>query len=340
MPGTGSATALAEAAEIERREGMQKRPSFEVDLAGGEGASGVSGVVNHSFFLTEGQGVTVDVSFADGAWIVAERPLPVVAGDRCAFLTPETVSCPATGTPEGVYLYGSRAADAITIDPSVPASADAAIVGDQGTDTIQGGPGDDSIDGSGNSDLISGGAGDDALTGGLLLDGESGSDLLILTLPCSGASVEGGPGDDSVSFARATAGVEATLGGTAFEAGGEPESFIRGCFPGGSPATISPSVESIEGSPHDDVLFGDGHGDTLLGRGGDDELSGAGGDDFLVGGSGVDRLSGDSGADRLYTRDGTRDAALKCGGNPGDFALADPVDPLAVGCTERPALAK
>src|SRR4029079_5670726 len=115
---------------------------------------------------------------------------------------------------------------------------------------------------------------------------------------------------------------------------------------GGQPASkIGSSVESIEGSAHDDVLRGDGGANIILGRGGDDEIHGAGGNDFLVGGEGVDSLYGEGGADRLYARDDRRDRAIDCSSTRigrrarhdasamhGDVAVTGPGAPLARYC--------
>ena len=229
----------------------------------------------------------------------------------------------------------------------MPATTSARLIGGNGVDTLIGGAGDDSLDGTlGNvvGDALYGGQGDDALTSGSVLDGEGGSDLLI-ALPC-GETIEGGAGVDSVSFARASLGVQATLGGSA---GLAPyDGFGGGCPTehGGPPASqIDSSVESIEGSANDDVLSGDGTRNIILGRGGNDEIHGAGGNDFLVGGEGSDSVYGEDGADRLYVRDGRRDGAIDCsftglGGQArredsitvGDVAIADPGDPLARHC--------
>jgi Ca2+-binding RTX toxin-like protein len=164
------------------------------------------------------------------------------------------------------------------------------------------------------------------------MDGEGGSDLLIAA-PC-GEAIDGGPGIDSVSFARMEQGVEATLGGTAGFAPGPR--LAGGCRFGstGPPATqIAESVESIEGSAFDDILNGDGARNIILGRGGGDTIRGGDGDDFLVGGLGIDSIYGNDGADRLYARDGGGDRAIGCGsGIPGDVAFTDSFDPPARSC--------
>lgn len=323
------------------------RPTFEVDLAGGPRAGALTGIVEFGTNLIEKQGIQVHVSFLEGAWIVTERGLPMGAGDGCTLLGPETARCPVASNPMGLFLDGGEGGDLLEVEPSVPATASARMVGGNGVDTLIGGAGDDSLDGTlGNAwgDAVYGGPGDDALTSGSVLGGDGGSDLLI-ALPC-GETIEGGPGVDSVSFARVTLGVQATLGDSA---GLAPyDGFGGGCPTqhGGPPASrIDDSVESIEGSANDDVLSGDGGRNIILGRGGDDEIHGAGGDDFLVGGEEVDSLYGEGGADRLYARDGRRDRAIDCrsaglGGQArrdgsvtrGDVAVTDPGDPPARHC--------
>lgn len=323
------------------------QPTFAVDLAGGPRAGALSGVVEYGTNLVEKQGIQVHVSFLEGDWIVTEQGLPMSAGDGCALVGPETARCPIASNPAGLFLDGGEGGDLLAVEPTVPATASARLIGGNGVDTLIGGAGDDSLDGTlGNvwGDAVYGGSGDDALTNGSVLDGDGGSDLLI-ALPC-GETIEGGAGIDSVSFARASLGVEATLGGSA---GLAPyDGFGGGCPTqhGGPPASqIDSSVESIEGSANDDVLSGNGGRNIILGRGGDDEIHGAGGNDFLVGGEEVDSLYGEGGADRLYGRDGRRDRVIDCSSiglrgparrddsaTRGDVAVTDPGDPPARHC--------
>jgi len=323
------------------------QPTFAVDLAGGPRGGALTGIVEYGTNLYEKQEIQVHASFLEGAWIVTEQGLPMSAGDGCALLGPETARCPIASNPAGLFLDGGEGGDLLAVEPSVPATASARLIGGNGVDTLSGGAGDDSLDGTlGNvwGDTVYGGPGDDALTNGAVLDGDGGSDLLI-AVPC-GEMIEGGAGVDSVSFARASLGVEATLGGSA---GTAPyDGFGGGCPTehGGQPASrIDGSVESIEGSAHDDVLRGDGGRNIILGRGGHDEIHGAGGNDFLVGGEGADSLYGEGGADRLYARDDRRDRAIDCSSTGpgsevrredsatrGDVAFADPGDPWARHC--------
>ena len=305
-----------------------------MDSAGFTGGGSLSAVVDLPNFAEGRPGIEAVVSIADGAWLLSARGIAVVTGDSCEAISAEAARCPFSGTPEAVLLSGSSAADTLRIDPSVPATVSAFVRGYRGADTLEGGAGDDGLDGyvSRPGDVLRGGTGDDALTGGALLEGGAGSDLLI-AFACNGEAIAGGPGIDSVSFARSDQGVEAEIGGSAgFSPGGI---FPPGCpaqqdFP---PTTIGTTVESIEGSPHDDVFRGSAGRNILLGRGGNDALEGAGGDDFLVGGLGRDSLRGERGEDRLYGSDGARDRLLDCGvGDHGDIAMVDRIDPLARNC--------
>jgi Ca2+-binding RTX toxin-like protein len=348
LSGAGALEATGEAVDRELHDGQRPPPSFEVDLPGGAGTGALTGIVEHGSNLLVKQGMQVHASFLEGAWVLAEQGLPMAVGEGCTLLSPETARCPLSTTPTGLFLDGSEGADLLAVEPSVPATVSARMIGGNGVDTLIGGAGDDNLDatrGLPEGDTVYGGPGDDALTDGSILGGGAGSDLLI-ALPC-GETIVGGPGVDSVSFARSDRGVEATLGGTA---GLVPEdNFAGGCpaeHPFQPPASqIDSSVERIEGSPNDDILTGDGAENVILGRGGDDEVHGAGGDDFLVGGDGVDALYGEGGADRLYARDGRRDGAIDCGSagpsgpagredsvTRGDVAVADPGDPPARDC--------
>ncbi len=313
-------------------------PSFEVDLAGSD-TGALTGIVEHGNELAVKQGMQVHVSFLEGAWVLTEQGLPLAVGEGCALLGPETARCPVATTPTGLFLYGGEGADLLAEEASVPATVSARMVGGNGSDTLVGGAGDDNLDATLSrlgGDAIYGGPGDDALTNATIIDGQSGSDLLIAQ-PCAGETIDGGPGVDSVSFARSERGVEATLGGVA---GLAPELGSPGACLGGPEASqIETSVERIEGSPEGDILSGDAEANVILGRGGDDEVFGAGGNDFLVGGEGIDSLYGEGGADRLYARDGGPDRTIECSASgrsitPGDIAVTDPGDPPARRCAE------
>jgi Ca2+-binding RTX toxin-like protein len=314
-------------------------PSFEVDLASGNGNGALTGIVEHGTELAVKQGIQVHVSFLEGAWVLTELGLPMAVGEGCALLSPETARCPVATTPTGLFLNGGEGADLLAEEASVPATVSARMGGGNGSDTLVGGAGDDNLDATLDrlgSDAVYGGPGDDALTNAAILDGQSGSDLLIAQ-PCAGETIDGGPGVDSVSFARSERGVEATLGGVA---GLAPEGGYPGaCLTEPGASQIDESVERIEGSPEDDILTGDTEANVILGRGGNDEIFGAGGNDFLVGGEGIDSLYGEGGADRLYARDGGPDKTIECSAarrfpTPGDIAVTDPGDPLARHCIE------
>jgi Ca2+-binding RTX toxin-like protein len=337
LPGTTPYSAPNEASFLELLESEGRAPAplptLEVDSTGSTGGS-LSAVVDLPNYVEGRPGIEAVASVADGAWVLSAHGIAIATGDSCETISAEAARCPFSGTPEAVLLSGSSAADTLRIDPSVPVTVSAFLRGYRGADRLEGGAGDDSLDGyvSREGDVLRGGAGDDALISGALLEGGAGSDLLIAS-PCNGEAIAGGPGVDSVSFARSDQGVEAEIGGPAgFAPGG---SFPPGCpvqqgFP---PTTIGTTVESIEGSPHDDVLRGSPARNILLGRGGNDALEGGNGDDFLVGGLGRDSLHGDRGEDRLYGRDNARDTLFDCGpGARGDVALLDRNDPRPRNC--------
>jgi len=313
------------------------KPRLQVDLAGGPGATSLGVIVASNISLHEKPGVEIVVAFESGAWIVREAQLPIEAGDQCSLVATGEVRCPISGTPDALLLSGTAGADRLEVAESVPATVTALVEGEDGSDELIGGPGDDSLEGFGQplGDLLFGRGGDDALANGRLDEGGPGSDLLI-AWPCAAQRVVGGGGVDSVSFARALGfrGIEATLGGTAGLTAEPKRGEPAGCPPAATgPTVIEGSVESIEGSPGDDVLVGDASRNILLGRSGDDALRGEGGDDFLVGGIGRDELFGGAGLDRLYAVDHGRDPAIDCGpGGDAGVAKIDGSDPRPRSC--------
>jgi Ca2+-binding RTX toxin-like protein len=123
---------------------------------------------------------------------------------------------------------------------------------------------------------MSGGAFEDTLLGLVgsdTLEGRGNGDGLI-----------GGPGDDTASYAHASAGVVANLA--------EP-----GLNSGAAAGDAYDSIESITGSRFADTLVGDSYSNTLSGLSGGDSLDGDRGSDRLIGGRGADTLKGGPGRD-------------------------------------------
>lgn len=137
---------------------------------------------------------------------------------------------------------------------------------------FRGTPAPDVIVGTGAADTIYGYGGAD------LICARGGNDTI---LPGAGSdSIDGGVGVDRVSFAGATAGVQANLAtGSAVGAGSD---YIIG-------------VEDLAGSKYSDVLVGNGGPNTLDGGPGNDTLRGLGGDDFLLPGLNGATLVGGAG---------------------------------------------
>jgi Ca2+-binding RTX toxin-like protein len=350
----GAGSDVCEAVEQADSCGPEARPggySVEVAVVGGAARGSLTVIsrdpphIPGSTTETPLSNTSVEVGFEAGEWTVTGGP-QLLAGEGCVAASSQ-VRCPIAAEPDAVLVTGNAGDDRLALLGNVPDSVEGVLHGDAGSDFLLGGRGDDSLSGGGkfsssNSDVLSAGTGDDALTNGMVLLGSGGSDLLIAS-PCTGQRVEGGPGVDSVSFARSFLGlgVQVRLGGSAVfpahKLGGK--SVPAGCsLVESEPTSISDSVENIEGSPEEDVLFGNSGPNILLGRGGDDRVHGEGGDDFVVGGTGRDEMVGERGDDRLYARDGNRDKALRCG--PGasrlDVAKVDPSDPPPLGCRALP----
>jgi Ca2+-binding RTX toxin-like protein len=121
------------------------------------------------------------------------------------------------------------------------------------------------IAGSAGNDSLVGGAGDDTLIGG-----------------AGGDTMRGGDGIDTVSYATASAGVDARMLAMVLNQGDATGDGYDG-------------IENLTGSDFGDTLIGGGGANLLEGRSGDDLLVGYLDDDTLVGGAGSDTLSGEAG---------------------------------------------
>gem|GEM_PF-4675857 len=80
-------------------------------------------------------------------------------------------------------------------------------------------------------------------------------------------------------------------------------------------------IDSITGSPFDDLLIGDEGDNFLDGLGGNDTLIGNGGNDILMGGDGNDKLYGGAGRDLLFGGRGSDQLAGEAG---DDILVAGP----------------
>jgi Ca2+-binding RTX toxin-like protein len=259
----------------------------------------------------------------------------------------------------GLFIVATLYAAPLGTGQAVPTcfGQPATIVGTSGNDTIQGtdgadvivgGGGEDRIDGAGGDDLICaggllrGGDGNDKLHGGPksdFIDAGNGDDLLVEggeTAPV-GANLMGGPGNDRLIGA---AGNDALWPGPGFDlvrGRGGSDSLRYDLFPGatrgvtvdlnagrgwGEGRDILFGVESVVGTPFDDVLFGNGANNGFAAGDGNNVVRGRAGDDGLASGTGQDRLYGGRGND-TFGGGGGRDVAYGYGGDD-IFYMAEP----------------
>jgi len=96
----------------------------------------------------------------------------------------------------------------------------------------------------------------------------------------------GGSGNDTVSYANATAGLTASLASSSSNTGwAAGDKYV--------------SIENLTGTKYNDVLTGDSKDNILTGGAGNDKLSGGAGNDTLIGGTGQDILTGGAGNDKF-----------------------------------------
>jgi Ca2+-binding RTX toxin-like protein len=202
----------------------------------------------------------------------------------------------------------------------------------------EGGAGDDQLFGGESHDVLGGGAGADRLEGGPwadhLGDGVGGGGL-------EPDMMDGGEGQDRVSYAGRTERVTVNLAAVGANAGqqgeGDSLSSVEVVWGGRGPDVLRAGGAAV-------IFSGRGGGDQLVGGFGNDELSGDSGNDKadgsfgrdrVQGGKGNDRLRGgcdrdtvlgEAGRDRIFDADGSRDSVN--GGADSDFAEYDQLDAL------------
>lgn len=190
--------------------------------------------------------------------------------------------------------------------------------GYQGNDTLYHSAGNDRYDGGGNFDtlnfmLATGGAYFDAVAGVVDFNGTAELDTFTAIEKIIGTSyadsmragqttemhgfsgddwiasgqganrLDGGVGNDTVSYIYATSGVTMW----------SPNAVVAGSSWG--MGDVLSGFENVQGTNYADTILGDSGNNKLFGENGNDSLTGLGGSDRLYGGNGNDNLSGDSG---------------------------------------------
>lgn len=232
---------------------------------------------------------------------------------------------------------------------------------------LMGHDGGNVIVGSHFSDRIIGGAGIDWIDGGFggdgydWLSGEEGSDVYSFHGLYAGADVIletdfGGRGDDGTLSDRDTinfSNYESYVGTPSLPldlrkisgppyrriSGAEfdPRLSLRLARPNRTLNGIYTGIESVIGSPFNDVIIGTNAANLLVGGGGGDWLMGKGGDDAIVGGEGNDLLDGETGDDVLLGQagndrlEGRQGDDLLYGNSGNDTIFGDMGDDAAYG---------
>lgn len=166
-----------------------------------------------------------------------------------------------------------------------PPTCDEAFEGTNDADILTGTPADETICGLGGNDIIDGGGGEDVIMGG------DGNDTLAADfgrpLVTARATLNGGAGNDTASFAGSATSVEASL----------VTGFAQSPDTAPTEGVALIGVENLAGSPLGDTLTGSAAANRL------------------VGGDGADELLGSGGKDRITSRDGARNDTVN--GGPG-----------------------
>jgi Ca2+-binding RTX toxin-like protein len=202
---------------------------------------------------------------------VTDPGATITAMGSCMSLTIHSAVCraPVPNFPvAGEFVQSTRAELGDLNDRAQAAHAGSAVVG--GIDAF-GGPGDDRLIGSETEDRLDGGGGTDVITGGdggdFITDGDV--DENPAGMPPGADLMDGGPGDDEVSYRQRSKRVVVDLGDSGPD--GEP----------GEGDTVR-SFESATGGKGDDRLVGTRRDNILRGNGGRNRIIAGRGDDLLL----------------------------------------------------------
>lgn len=224
----------------------------------------------------------ITVSFAGGSYLVSDAA-GLTAGEGCVQVLPTSASCADTGV-KGLGVYGSAAADKLTVNSVGPVEAELNVLGGRGNDTIT--ADEDSLPNPGGMDLLKGDDGNDTIDGGY------GPDIIF-----------GGAGVDTTTYADRgpSEPVRVSI---------DPDSR-PGDIPDGAPGEgDNVYTENVIGGAGNDTLSGV-RSEPLEDAGLGNAFTGGPGNDRLLGGPGGDRLNGGAGQDRCVGGSG-KDRAKKC----------------------------
>lgn len=203
-------------------------------------------------------------------------------------------------------IDGGAGIDTVSYQNAVTGSAGVSVslaisgpiaTGGSGSDTllnienITGSPYDDTLVGDGGSNRLEGLTGNDTLFGG------DGDDFLV---DFSGNNfVDGGNGADELNFSSLTTstGITVNLNTTTSQATGVGSSIIL-------------NIEHLYGGKGNDTFTGNADNNKLRGNEGNDTLIGGAGNDQLDGGNGIDSMIGGDGNDNYFV-DNAEDVVLE-----------------------------
>ncbi len=185
-------------------------------------------------------------------------------------------------------IRGGSGDDVITVDG--PGSG-ASIFGEDGDDTIVGGPSPDFIEGGAGNDNLSGRGGRDWLDGGAPVAGSP--DMNIINGGNGGDTILGGEDVDMILGGDGADTIYAFGGDDLVEAGAGADQIFGAA-----------GADCIYGGPADDLINGGDGDDGLFGGDGRDSISGGQGADFVIGGSGSDNIQGGAEDDTIFGNEG------------------------------------
>jgi Ca2+-binding RTX toxin-like protein len=254
---------------------------------------------------------------------------------------------------ESAVLNGSPGND--TFDASGYAGF-AQLRGNDGDDTLMGGPGDGLFNGGAGTDTVRDTNVAGATVGATSMDahgtdtlgaievvsltGTSGNNTIDASAFGGRAELDGAGGDDTLTGTAHDDTITGAAGNDALTAGDGTDRLIETAADPTAATLTNTALSGFGGAPNETIsgfeaatLNGSAGSDTFdaTGFGGPVTLNGSDGNDTLTGGPAADAFSGGAGSDSLNAKDNAADTAIDCGAD-ADSAEADAIDPAVVDC--------
>ena len=311
--GALTAALLAAALAISGSSGVQRALACGEDC-GAPGETGGTVQVQGSTLEVSaraGDSNAIAVSYASGAYTIADTGAPLTAGPGCAATDASRVVC--SGAVSLVRVAAGDRDDTVAVASS---AAPVDLQGGLGADRLTGGPSSDALSGGPGGDVLTGGAGADSLSGGSERDRADYSTRTAAVAVSLDGRTGDGERDEGDTVAADVEDVRGGLGGDTLVGNASSNELEGGAGP-----------DAVVGGEGADELSGDAGADTIDSRDAASDDVECGSESDLATVDAFDDADDDCERIELGTPAAGDSSAGSIGGGSGVAELVDPTAP-------------